>query len=151
MVTHGSIKGTKLLWISEGGFLDWTLHLLELSTFLRRMQKKIKKRFPLVAETILQSTYMDDSMGSMMSEDEAIKLIEQLKEKAGMYPRKWLSKSKKVLEETDMKDKAKQIDLSMNDLPVKTLEITWSASSYQFFFIASPLVEDSFNKKKVLP
>ena len=64
------------------------LHLLELSTFLRRMQKKIKKRFPLVAETILQSTYMDDSMGSMMSEDEAIKLIEQLKEKAGMYPRK---------------------------------------------------------------
>ena len=52
------------------------------------MQKKIKKRFPLVAETILQSTYMDDSMGSMMSEDEAIKLIEQLKEKAGMYPRK---------------------------------------------------------------
>ena len=61
---------------------------MELSTFLRRIQKKIKKRFPLVAETILQSTYMDDSMGSMMSEDEAIKLIEQLKEKAGMYPRK---------------------------------------------------------------
>ena len=61
---------------------------MELSTFLRRMQKKTKKRFPLVAETILQSTYMDDSMGSMMSEDEAIKLIEQLKEKAGMYPRK---------------------------------------------------------------
>ena len=47
-----------------------------------------------------------------------------------------------------MKDKAKQIDLSMNDLPVKTLEITWSASSYQFFFIASPLVEDIVSTKR---
>ena len=39
-----------------------------------------------------------------------MKLVQQLKElwrKAGMHPRKWLSNSKKVLAEIDMKDRAK--------------------------------------------
>ena len=31
-----------------------------------------------------------------------------------MYQRKWLSNSKKVLVEIDMKDRVKQIDLSMD-------------------------------------
>ena len=34
-----------------------------------------------------------------------------------MRPRKWLSNSKKILRKIDMKDRAKQIDLSMDDLP----------------------------------
>ena len=51
-----------------------------------------------------------------------------------------------------MKDRAKQIDLSMDDLPsVKTLGEVWSASSDQFSFSAAPLAEDlSFDKNEVL-
>ena len=78
-------------------FRDWflvrTLQLLKLSTFFIRMQKKIKKEFPLAVKTVLKRTYMDSSMDSMMNEDVSIKLVQQLKElwrKAGMHPRKWL-------------------------------------------------------------
>ena len=119
--------------------------------------KKNQKEFPLAVETVLKSTYMDNSMDSMdgMNKDEAIKLLHQLKElwrKAGMHPRKWLSNSKKVLREIDMKDRAKQVDLSMDDLPsVKTLQVVWSASSDQSSFSAAPLAEDIvLTKRKFL-
>ena len=60
-----------------------------------------------------------------------------------MHPRKWLSNSKKVLGEIDLKDRVKQIDLSMDDLPsVKTLGVVWSPLSDQFSFNAVPLDED---------
>ena len=89
---------------------------------------------------------MDDSMVSIVNKYEEIKLVQQLKElsrKVGMHPRKWLSNSKKVLGEIDLKDRAKQIDLSMDDLPsVKTLGVVWSASSDQFSFNTVPLDED---------
>ena len=68
-----------------------------------------------------------------------------------MHPRKWLSNSN-VLRETYMKDRAKQIDLSIDDLPsVKTLAVVWVASSNQFSFSAAPLVEDkALIKRKFL-
>ena len=72
---------------------------------------------------------MDDRMDSLAREKEAVALIRQLKEfwmKAGMYPRKWISNSKKVLAEVDMEDRAKQTDLSIDDLPsMKTLGFVW--------------------------
>ena len=83
-----------------------------------------------------------------------MKLVHQFKKlwrKAGMHPRKCLSNSKKVLRETDMKGRAKQISLRMDDLPLlKTFRIVLSASSDQFSFSAASLVEDSFDKKEVL-
>ena len=102
--------------------------------------KEIQKEFPLAGETVLKSTYMVDSLDSMVNKDEAVKLVQQLKElqrKAGMHPRKWLSNSKRVLREIDMKGRAKQIDLSMDDLPsVKTSE--WYGQLHQISF---PLVQ----------
>ena len=69
-----------------------------------------------------------------------------------MHPRKWLSNSKKVLAQIGMKDKAKKIDLGVDDLPsVKTLGVIWSASSDQFSFSAAPLVENIvLTKRKFL-
>ena len=69
------------------------------------------RRNTIAVETVLKSTYMDNSMGSMVNEDEAMKLVHQLKKlwrKAGMHARKCLSNSKKVLRETDMKGRANQ-------------------------------------------
>ena len=81
-----------------------------------------------------------------------MKLVQQLKElwrKAGMHPRKWLSNLKKVLAEIDMKDRAKQIGLSIYDLlSVKALGVIWSASSDQFSFSAGPLVKNIILTKK---
>ena len=73
---------------------------------------------------------MDDSVSSMVNDDEVIKLLHQLKQlwrKAGMHPRKWLSNSKNVLREIYIKDRAKQIDLSIDHLSsVKILGVVWS-------------------------
>ena len=98
---------------------------------------------------------MGDSLDSMVNKDEAVKLVQQVKElqrKAGMHTRKWLSNSKKILREMDMKGRAKQIDLYMDDLPsVKTSRVVWSASSDQFSFSAAPLAEDIvLTKRKFL-
>ena len=53
--------------------------------------KENQKQFPLAVETVPQSTCRDDSMDSMVNEDEAVKLVQQLKElwkKAGMHTRR---------------------------------------------------------------
>ena len=63
--------------------------------------EKHKDEFPMAAETVLKSTYMDDSMDSVVDESQGIKLYEELNQlwsKAGMQAHKWLSNSTKVLE-----------------------------------------------------
>ena len=46
----------------------------------QKNEKENQKQFPLAAESVLQSTYMDNSMDSMVNKDEAVKLVQQLKE-----------------------------------------------------------------------
>ena len=103
MATHGSFKGTKFLWISEADF--W----FEAHYISEKNSEENQNEFPLAAETVLKSTYMDDSMNSMVNEDEAMKLIQQwkdLRRKVERHPTKWLSNSKKVLREIDLKNRA---------------------------------------------
>ncbi|KAJ8028619.1 hypothetical protein HOLleu_30913 [Holothuria leucospilota] len=55
-----------------------------------------KQEFPQAAETVLKSTYMDDSMDSVENEEKGVELYNQLSElwaRAGMKARKWLSNS----------------------------------------------------------
>lgn len=50
--------------------------------------KNNKNEYPLVAEAVLCSTYLDDNMDSVETSDEAIKLWKELSElqgKAGMH------------------------------------------------------------------
>ena len=93
MATHGSIKGPSCYEFQR---LVFGLNSVpfEAKYISEKNAKENQKEFPLSAETILQSTYMDGSMDSMANEDKSLKLIQQLKElwrKAGMHPRKWLS------------------------------------------------------------
>ena len=67
-----------------------------------------KKQYSKAAETILESTYMDDGMDSVPSVEECLELYDQLSklwESAGMHARKWLSNSKKVLEKVPEEDR----------------------------------------------
>ena len=76
--------------------------------------------FPMAAETIQRSTYMDDSMDSVMTEDEGIELHRQLSQlltKAGMHARKWLSNSPRVLQAIPLSDRKSEVDLDIENLP----------------------------------
>ena len=94
--------------------------------------------FPMAAETILRSTYMDDSMDSVMNEDQGVELHRQLSElltKAGMHARKWLSNSSKVLQAIPLHDRKAEVDLDTEYLPIaKALGVWWLADQDVFTF-----------------
>ena len=76
--------------------------------------------FPLAAETVLNSTYMDDSIDSVMTEEKGIELytqLSQLWQKAGMKARKWLSNSRTILEHIPQENRAREVDLTKGELP----------------------------------
>ena len=95
----------------------------------REHAKKHQPEFPLAAETILESTYMDDSMDSMPDVRTAVELYNQLSElwdSAGMHARKWLSNELEVLQSIPSSDCVTEVDLNRGELPqVKTLGILW--------------------------
>ena len=103
------------------------------------------------AETVLQSTYMDDSMDSVVTENEGVSLYEQLSElwrKAGMHAHKWLSNSQAVLEIIPPQDRASQLELHKNwSLAVKTLGVLWNAKEDVFTF-NSKQIESHFQPTK---
>ncbi|XP_065941558.1 uncharacterized protein [Magallana gigas] len=110
-----------------------------------------RETYPMAAETVLKSTYMDDSMDSVSTEEDGVKLYRQLSalwEKAGMYARKWLSNSVGVLQHIPPEDVVPEVDLHDNSLPsVKTLGVLWKAKDDIFTFKASP-PEDDFTYTK---
>ena len=105
---------------------------------LQHHAKKFQNEFPVAAETILKSTYMDDSMDSVATEEQGIELQRQLSNlltKAGMHARKWLSNSPKVLGEIQIHDRKFEVDLDREGLPAaKTLGVWWSADNDSFTF-----------------
>ncbi|XP_064650007.1 uncharacterized protein LOC135501694 [Lineus longissimus] len=113
--------------------------------------RKYKSQYPLASETVLKSTYMDDSMDSVQDDKSGIELYKQLNKLwgiAGMDARKYLSNSPKVLAEIPMEDRASQISLDGGELPsVKTLGVMWKAEEDIFTFEPKP-VEDDFKLTK---
>lgn len=88
--------------------------------------RKHQSQFPAAAETVLESTYMDDSMDSTVDEQNAIDLYHQLSqlwEKAGMHARKWLSNSTHVLKEVPQEDRLSKVDFNHED---SVNEDSWS-------------------------
>ena len=100
--------------------------------------RKFQHLLPKAAETVLRSTYMDDSLDSVNTESEAIELYEQLTAlwgKASMRPRKWLSNSAEVLSHIPVEDRAEEVDLNKDQLPAtKTLGLVWVANEDEFSF-----------------
>ena len=66
--------------------------------------EKHKDELPLAAEAVSKSTYMDDSMDSVLDDSQGIELYKQLDElwnKVGMQAHKWLSNSPRSREDTN--------------------------------------------------
>ena len=67
---------------------------------LQQHARQYQSTFPMAAETVLKSTYIDDSMDSVGTEEQGMTLYSELSTlltKAGMHARKWLSNSPQVL------------------------------------------------------
>ena len=98
-----------------------------------------KQRYPMASETILKSTYMDDSMDSVQNDMQGIQLYQQLSklwEEAGMRTHKWLSNSE-VLNQIPPSDRINEVNLDSDPLPsAKTLGIMRHASEDVFTFVS---------------
>ena len=116
--------------------------------------KRNKSSFPMAAESVLKSTYMDDTMDSTKDDKKGVQLYKELSSlwgSAGMYARKWLSNSTAVLQSIPEEDRAGMIDLDAGDLPsVKTLGIVWNAKEDVFTYHSIVKKEDSFTKRILL-
>ena len=110
-----------------------------------------EKQYIRAAEVTLKSTYMDDSMDSVMDEREGVELYKQLSElweKAGMQTHKWLSNSLKVLENIPPQYRASEVNFNDKEVsPVQTLRVLWLATEDVFIF-KSYCVAKSFNQQK---
>lgn len=93
--------------------------------------RRNQDRYPLAAETVLKSTYMDDSIDSVEDETTALQLyqeLQQLWQIAGMQARKWVSNSKEVVAAIPKEYRASEIVIN-NDQPItKTLGVSWSST-----------------------
>ena len=91
--------------------------------------RRFQDRYPLAADTVLKSTYMDDSIDSVEDEPTAETLHKELQElwkKAGMEARKWVSNLKQVMEAIPEEHRASELVIRDEGQPVtKTLGISW--------------------------
>ena len=109
----------------------------------------------MAAESVLNSTYMDDSMDSIENNEKGVELYQQLSmmwEKSGMHARKWISNFQKVLERLPQEDRASEINLNHGELPsVKTLGIIWKANEELFTYHAIDADEKfEYTKRNIL-
>ena len=117
---------------------------------IQQHARKHQSEFSLGAETVLKSTYMDDSMDSVPDKETGIEFYRQLSQLwplAGMHARKWLSNVPEVC--TPQADCVTEVDLNRGELPVvKTLGVLWSPSEDEFKYqVHQPSGDPSSTKR----
>eukprot|EP00117_Sycon_ciliatum_P035683 scpid49170/ scgid26997/ len=107
----------------------------------RHHATKVATEYPLAADGINNSTYMDDTMDSVETDEEAVQLYTELMtvwSGCGMSARKWISNSATLLEKIPAEHRAASVNLTSDGLPTtKTLGISWQASSDSFSISAT--------------
>ena len=119
---------------------------------IKEHAQRHQSQFPLGAETVLKSTYMNDSMDSVPDKETGIDLykhLSQLWASAGMHARKWLSNVPEVLEHIPLADCVTEVDLDRGELPVvKTLGMMWTPNEDLFNYQVHPPSRDHYNTKR---
>ena len=104
------------------------------------------------SNAILNATYMDDTMTSLIDEQQAYELYEQmvtLLGQAGMRPHKWLTNSKRVLQALPPEDRKLKWTIEDDTLPTaKTLGVVWEAENDQFTYSGQNLLGLSVSSKR---
>ena len=111
--------------------------------------------YPLAAETVLKSTYMDDSLDSVENDDVGVELYHQrnaLWEKAGVHARKWVSNSERVIAATPVENRATEVNIQdYNSTVTTTLGLQWNSTEDMFVVPATSVpVEYSITKRNFL-
>lgn len=117
--------------------------------------RRHQSEYPLGAETVLQSTYMDDSLDSVEEDEKAIELYHQLKSlwaKAGMHAWKWVSNSGKVMAVIPEEDRATELNIRYSkDTVTTTLGLQWNSTEDELAVPATPAPFDyPITKRNVL-
>ncbi|KAJ8369824.1 hypothetical protein SKAU_G00098520 [Synaphobranchus kaupii] len=99
------------------------------------------KEYPLAANFIKESFYVDDGLVSVEHVDTAIRLVKEAQEvfaEGRLHLHKFISNNREVLESVPESERAsgvRDVDLSHDELPVQTvLGVKWNVSSDTFFF-----------------
>jgi hypothetical protein len=126
-----------------------------LAQFVSQHNAKLhESEYPLAAEAVIKSCYMDDTMDSIVDVPVAIELKDELQElwgMAGMYARKLLSNSVEVMRHIPEADCVTDIDLDKGELPsVKTLGVLWDPKEDIFKFQVNQLKIDNLTKREFL-
>ena len=114
-----------------------------------------KTEYPLAAEAVKNSFYMDDLMPSMETVKTAKEMRQQLTElgdKAGFHFRKWISQKPDVIMEIPEADRATKVDLEKKEFPVtKALGVVRIVQEDKFSFsFVPPPDELVLTKRNVL-
>ena len=109
----------------------------------------------MAAETVLKSTYMDDSIDSVETVQEGIQLYKELDSlwgTADMQARKWMSNYPEVVAATPEADRASELQITERQEPVvKTLGIAWNSTEDTFTIsTAKVTTEVQLTKRDVL-
>jgi len=152
-VNEADRKFLNFLWFKNGSLTPFQFNRLPFglncSPFLAQLiiqehARKNVKLFSEAAESILQSTYMDDTLDSVTTVEKGKKLIDQLRSllaTAGMEPKKWGSNSKELLKHLpdDLKVQACSSLSIDSSTDVKTLGIQWTPNTDKFSFSVKDL------------
>eukprot|EP00117_Sycon_ciliatum_P019093 scpid35165/ scgid17425/ len=116
--------------------------------------RRHREESPRAAESILDSTYMDDTLDSVETVADGKKLYHDLSAMwagASMSARKWLSNAPEVLEAIPAELRAAEINLESGELPaVKALGILWKAAEDVLTFRPATSSETISTKRQFL-
>ena len=112
-----------------------------------------------VVEAVRDSIYVDDLLGSVADEPEAVEVrcgVQDLLDRGSLHLRKWRSNSSEVLASIPEEDRAKDAMVSLEADKsglagvVKTLGVAWDARTDHFTFSYNPPEQSPRTKRKVL-
>ena len=121
---------------------------------IRTHAEEHQDEYPLGAAVILLKMYMDDVLDSEETEDEAIKVREELTTllaPAGFQIRRWCSNKANVLRGIPEEDLANGLKIEESELPsIKTLGVGWNAARDMFLFTINGIESFSYTKRGLL-
>ena len=114
--------------------------------------RRHRSEYPLGAKTVLQSTYMDDSLDSVEVDKIGLELYHQLNAlwaKTGMHARKWVSNSEIVVAAIPEEDRATEVNIKDSKNTVtSTLGLQWNSTEDVFIVSTVPVSPDYLVTKR---
>ena len=152
----------RFLWYDKGTIVEYrmTAHLFggiwcaASSTYALRRTVIDTGPSPLIRDTILKSFYVDDALKSCVSIDEAVDVIDGVKEvlgHGGFRLTKFTANDRTILDHIDTEDRAKEVKELVPNTVSKALGIQWDVFEDTFHYVNKVASEhDTVTRRKML-